>query len=210
MGRLERPIRIMIADDHQLLREGVQAVLAQAKDMQLVATASCGEEALRLFKETIPDVTLMDLRMPGMDGIDAITAICNYASSARIIALSTYTGDALVRSARKAGARGYLLKSMLADQMLDCIRAVQSGLQCWPQQVSFCPTPDELSPREREVVRLVAKGASNKEIGNSLGLSVETVKSYMRTILPKLGANDRAHAVAISVQRGILNISDFP
>ncbi|MYM22650.1 response regulator [Duganella sp. FT135W] len=201
------PIRILIADDHQLLREGLQAVIAKAADMTLVATASSGEEAVEKFKATIPDVTLMDVRMPGMDGLGAIEAIRAFNSNAKIIALSTYAGDALVRSVQRLGARGYLLKSMLAEKMFTAIRDVHAGCMCWPPDDGrgMMRTKDELSPREREVIHFVACGGTNKEIGLHLGITEETVKGYMRSILPKLGASDRANAVAISLQRGILN-----
>ena len=208
-----RPIRVMVADDHQLLREGLQAVLNNAADMQVVAVAVDGEQAVDYFRKTIPDVTLMDVRMPGSGGLAAIASICAYAPHARLIALSTYAGDALVRSAMVAGARGYLLKSTLADHVLDAIRAVHAGHERWPPPCEMQPAglpAGELSRREREVIRLVATGASNREIGAALGLTEETVKSYMRTILPKLGANDRAHAVAICIQRGILNTWELP
>lgn len=208
-----RRIRVMLADDHQLLQQGLQAVLKSAGDMQVVAVATDGEQAIEYFRKTIPDVTLMDLRMPGIGGLAAIASIRAYAPHARIIALSTYAGDALVKSAMAAGARGYLLKSTLADHVLDAIRAVHAGQERWPPACDLNPAglpANELSRRERDVVRLVAAGASNREIGQALGLTEETVKSYMRTILPKLGANDRAHAVAICIQRGILNMWDLP
>ena len=206
------PIRIMIVDDHQLLREGLQAVINMAPDMQLVAIASSGEEAVDKFREAIPDITLMDVRMPGIDGLSAISAIRETARHARIIALSTYAGEALVKTAQKAGACGYLLKSMLAENMFAAIRSVHSGAQCWPQGHCIDATrrnKDDLSPREREVIQIVAHGGSNKEIGQRLGISEETVKGYMRSILPKLGASDRTHAVTLSLQRGILNPWDL-
>jgi len=201
------PIRLLIADDHQLLREGLQAVLSKAPDIVLVATASSGEEAVEKFQDTIPDVTLMDVRMPGMGGLSAIEAIRAFNSNARVIALSTYAGDALVKSAQRLGARGYLLKSMLAEKLFSAIRDVHSGCMCWPPDDGrgMMRTKDDLSPREREVIHFVACGGTNKEIGLHLGISEETVKGYMRSILPKLGATDRANAVAISLQRGILN-----
>jgi DNA-binding NarL/FixJ family response regulator len=204
-------IRVMVVDDHALLREGVTSVLDRLPDMVMVASVGDGKVALEQFRTLTPDVTLMDMRMPTMDGMSSIAGILAYAPQAKVIALSTYAGDALVKSARKAGARGYLLKSMLADNMPDVIRAVHSGQQCWPPELQRTALDygDDLSPRECEVVRHVARGASNREIGASLGLSEETVKSYMRVILPKLRANDRAHAVAISIQRGFLNSWDL-
>lgn len=204
-------IRILVADDHDLLRQGVRAVIDKTPDMTLLAGVEDGATAIERFKALIPDVTLMDLRMPGIDGLAAIAAIRSYAPNARIIALSTYGGDALIKQARKAGARGYLLKSMLADNMLDAIRQVYGGQEHWPAELGDAASTygDDLSPRERDVMRLVARGASNREIGIVLGISEETVKTYMRIILAKLRARDRAHAVAISLRRGFLDTSDL-
>jgi len=204
-----RIIRVLVADDHQLLREGIQSVLERTPDIRVVASVMDGDAALQAFKTLIPDLTLMDVRMPGAGGIEAIAAIRAYAPCARIIALSTYGGDALISKARKAGASAYLLKSMLSDSMLNVIRAVHDGRQSWPEPPDemVLAHGSELSPRELEVIQLVAKGASNREIGAVLGISAETVKTYMRIILPKLRANDRAHAVAISMQRGFIDAS---
>lgn len=187
-------------------------MLESAHDMQLVASVGDGPSAVEAFKATIPDVTLMDLRMPGGDGLSAIAAIRHYAPSARLVVLSTYNGDALVRQARKAGAAAYLLKSMLFENMLDVIRSVHAGCQFWPPELE-APAgsmKDDLTPRECDIIHLVACGNSNREIARELGIGEETVKTYMRTILPKLGANDRAHAVAICMRRGYLTLSDLP
>jgi DNA-binding NarL/FixJ family response regulator len=207
-----RPIRVLLADDHYLMREGVRCMLDGAKDMQLVASVGDGTAAVEAFKATIPDVTLMDLRMLGGDGLTAMAAIRRYAPSARIIALSTYSGDALIKQTRKAGASAYLLKSMLFENMLSVIRAVHAGRQFWPPELE-APAggmKDDLTPRECDIMHLVARGSSNREIAGALGIGEETVKTYMRTILPKLGANDRAHAVAICMRRGYLDLSDLP
>lgn len=207
-----RPIRVLLADDHYLMREGVRCMLDGARDMQLVASVGDGTAAIEAFKATIPDVTLMDLRMLGGDGLTAMTAIRRYAPSARIIALSTYSGDALIKQTRKAGASAYLLKSMLFENMLSVIRAVHAGQQFWPPELEAGAggTKDDLTPRECDIMHLVARGSSNREIAHALGIGEETVKTYMRTILPKLGANDRAHAVAICMRRGYLDLSDLP
>jgi DNA-binding NarL/FixJ family response regulator len=211
-AQASRPIRVLLADDHYLMREGVRCMLDGARDMRLVASVGDGTAAIEAFKATIPDVTLMDLRMLGGDGLTAMTAIRRYAPSARIIALSTYSGDALIKQTRKAGASAYLLKSMLFENMLSVIRAVHAGRQFWPPELD-APAggmKDDLTPRECDIMHLVARGSSNREIARALGIGEETVKTYMRTILPKLGANDRAHAVAICMRRGYLDLSDLP
>lgn len=194
------------------MREGVRYMLDSAPDMQLVASVGDGASAVETFKKTIPDVTLMDLRMPGGDGLAAISAIRRYAPSARLVVLSTYNGDALIKQARRAGASAYLLKSMLFENMLSVIRSVHAGLQFWPPELEAHTgsMKDDLTPRECDIVRLVACGSSNREIARELGIGEETVKTYMRSILPKLGANDRAHAVAICMRRGYLDLSDLP
>ncbi|TFW20629.1 response regulator transcription factor [Duganella callida] len=207
-----RPIRILLADDHYLMREGVRLMLDTAPDMQLVASVGDGAAAIDAFKQTIPDVTLMDLRMAGGDGLSAIAAIRRYASFAKVVVLSTYNGDALVKQARKVGASAYLLKSMLSENMLAVIRLVHSGQQSWPSELqpSAASVKDDLTPRECSIMHLVARGGSNREIAHELGIGEETVKTYMRSILPKLGANDRAHAVAICMRRGYLDLADLP
>jgi DNA-binding NarL/FixJ family response regulator len=211
-GQSTRPIRVLLADDHYLMRQGVRYMLDNAEDMQLVASVGNGVQAVETFKSLIPDVTLMDLRMAGGDGLSAIATIRGYAPSARIVVLSTYSGDALIKQARKAGASAYLLKSMLFEHMLNVIRSVHAGLQFWPPELETHTgsRKDDLTPRECDIMHLVARGSSNREIARELGIGEETVKTYMRTILPKLGANDRAHAVAICMRRGYLDLSDLP
>jgi len=205
-------IRVLLADDHHLMREGVRYMLDSAPDIELVASVGDGAAAVDAFRKTIPDVTLMDLRMPGGDGFSAITSIRRHSPCARIIVLSTYDGDALMKQARRAGASAYLLKSMLLENMIGVIRSVHAGLQFWPAELG---TPDrtikeDLTPRECDIIRLVACGSSNREIAQQLRIGEETVKTYMRSILPKLSANDRAHAVAICMRRGYLDLLDLP
>ena len=207
-----RPIRILLADDHHLMREGVRSMLETAPDMQLVASVGDGMAALEAFKRTIPDVTLMDLRMAGGDGFAAISAIRRYAPCARVVVLSTYSGDALIKQARRVGAAAYLLKSTLSEGMLAAIRTVHAGMQSWPAELgppAGC-VKDDLTPRECSIMHLVAGGGSNREIALALGISEETVKTYLRSIFPKLGAQDRAHAVAICMRRGYLDLADLP
>jgi DNA-binding NarL/FixJ family response regulator len=194
------------------MHDGIRFMLGTTSDMQLIAGAYDGVQAVDVFKKTIPDITLMDLRMAGGDGLTAISSIRAYSPSARIIALTTYTGDALIKQARKAGACGYLVKSMLAENMLSVIRSVHAGQQSWPTELEVASDSvgDELTPRECAVMHFVARGESNRQIGGLLGIGEETVKTYMRSILPKLRANDRAHAVAICMRRGYLDMSDLP
>lgn len=201
------PIRVMMVDDHHLIRQGIAAILAQAPDMQLVAEADNGEAALQMYLRHLPDVTLMDLQMPVMGGLDAIAAIRTHAPSARIVVLTTYTGDAQVQRALKVGAAGYLLKNMLCADILDTIREVHAGKRHWPAEFSDIElrhVDDSLSPRETDVIKLVAAGNSNKRVAVHLGIGEETVKGYMSSILSKLGANDRTHAVTIAIKRGII------
>jgi DNA-binding NarL/FixJ family response regulator len=203
-------IRILTVDDHPLLREGIAVLVGKQADMELVAEASSGREALEQFRKHRPDITLMDLQMPEMDGIEATSAIRGEFPEARIIVLTTHTGDVQVSRALKAGARAYLLKGMLRKELLDTIRAVQSGQKrISPEvaaEIAVHATDDELTPREVDVLRLVAGGNANKEIAAQLSLTEETVKSHVRNILGKLGANDRTHAVAIGVKRGIFDL----
>lgn len=207
-----RPVRILLADDHHLMREGVRMMLETTQDLQLVASVGGGIAAVDAFKRTIPDVTLMDLRMAEGDGLFAIAAIRHHAPWARIVALSTYSGDALVKQARKAGASAYLLKGMLSERMVAVIRAVHGGREVWPAELEkgYTCAKDDLTPRECDIMRLVACGGTNRDIAAELGIGEETVKTYMRSILPKLGAHDRAHAVAICMRRGYLDLSGLP
>ena len=203
-------IRVLAVDDHPLLREGVAALIGNQTDMELIAEASNGREALEQFRTHRPDITLMDLQMPEMSGIDAMSAIRGEFPDARIIVLTTHAGDALVSRALKAGARAYLLKGLLRKELLDTIRAVHLGQKRVSPEVAVeiaeHASDDALTPREIDVLRLIAKGSANKIIAAELSLTEETVKSHIRNILSKLGANDRTHAVAIGLRRGIIDL----
>jgi two-component system, NarL family, response regulator len=208
--RQSAAIRILTVDDHQLLREGIAAVLESQEDMTLVAQASNGREAVESFRRLRPDVTLMDLRMPDMSGIEAIAAIRSEFPDARIIVLTTYAGDAQAAAALKAGAAGYLLKNLVRKELLETIRAVHSGKRRVPPEIATeiaeHVADDELTGREIEVLRRVAAGKSNKLIAAELDISEGTVKTHMKSILPKLDASDRTHAVMIALKRGILDL----
>jgi DNA-binding NarL/FixJ family response regulator len=203
-----RSIRILAVDDHALLREGIAALVAGQSDMSLVGEASNGREAIHQFRTHRPDITLMDLQMPEMNGLDAMIAIRGEFPEARIIILTTYTGDVQVLRALKAGARAYLLKNLLHKELLETIRAVHAGKKTLSPDASFQlaehATDDALTPAEVRVLRLIAEGNANKEIAAQLSISEETVKGQVRNILSKLGANDRTHAAMIGVKRGII------
>ena len=203
-------IRILTVDDHPMLREGIAAVLASEQDMILVAEASNGREAVEQFRTHHPDVTLMDVQMPEVNGIDAIVKIREEFPDARIIVLTTYTGDAQAARAFKAGASGYMLKSMVRKELIDTIRTVHAGKKRIPAEIAVemaqHHSDDALTEREIEVLREVAAGNANKMVGQRLNISEETVKAHMKSILSKLGANDRTHAVTIAVRRGIIDI----
>lgn len=205
-----RPIRILAADDHPLLRDGIAAVIETQADMHLVAEAASGREAIDRFREHLPDVTLMDLQMPGINGIEAIATIRNECPRARIVVLTTYEGDVQALQAFKAGASGYVLKSMVRKELLETIRAVHRGQRRIPSiiaaEMAAHFDDDVLSVRELEVLRLAAAGGANKTIGEQLGISEDTVKTHMRSVLAKLDANDRTHAVAIAARRGIISL----
>jgi DNA-binding NarL/FixJ family response regulator len=204
------PIRILSVDDHPVLRQGIAALVAGQSDMSLVAEASNGREAIQQFRAHHPDVTLMDLQMPEMSGLDALNAIRGEFPEARIIVLTTYTGDVQVLRAIKAGARAYLLKNSLHKELLETIRAVHAGKKALSPEASYQiaehSTDDALTPAEIRVLRLIAEGNANKEIAAQLSVSEETVKGQVRNILSKLGANDRAHAAMIGVKRGIIEV----
>jgi DNA-binding NarL/FixJ family response regulator len=203
-------IRVLAVDDHPLLREGIAALIGSEEDMELVGEASNGREALDLFRKYQPDITLMDLRMPEMNGIDAIGAIRGEFLDARIIVLTSHPGDVQVSRALKAGARGYLLKGMLRKELPETIRAVYAGHKRLSSEaaaeIAEHAIDDALTPREIDVLRLVAAGNANKEIGAQLSLTEVTVKTHVKNILAKLGANDRTHAVTIALKRGIIDL----
>jgi DNA-binding NarL/FixJ family response regulator len=203
-------IRILTVDDHPMLREGIAAVLASEEDMFLVAEASNGREAIEQFRTHRPDITLMDVQMPEVNGIDAIVKIREEFPDARIIVLTTYTGDAQAARAFKAGAYGYLLKSMVRKELVDTIRLVHAGKKKIPAEIAVemaqHHSDDALTQREIEVLHEVAAGNANKMVAQLLNISEETVKAHMRSILSKLGANDRTHAVTIALKRGIIEI----
>jgi DNA-binding NarL/FixJ family response regulator len=197
-------------DDHPLLREGIAALIGAEPDMQLVAEAATGREGLAQFKLKRPDVTLMDLQMPDMGGIEAIIAIRGEFPNARIVVLTTYTGDVQVLRALKAGARAYLLKGRVNTELMETIRAVHRGQKRIPPEIAAeladHATEDDLSPREIDVLRLVANGNSNKEVAAQLSITEETVKNHVTHILAKLGAKDRTHAVTIGIKRGFIEL----
>lgn len=201
-------IRLLVVDDHPALRDGIGAMLRLEEDMECVAEASSGEEAISLFRTQRPDVTLMDLQMPGMGGIEAIRTIRKEFSNARIIVLTTYQGDVQALRALKAGACGYLLKSTLRKMLIEAIRAAHAGKRRIDPDIASelaeHVTDDALNQREIEVLKSAADGNSNKIIASRLNLSEATVKGYMTSILAKLGANDRTHAATIAIKRGYL------
>jgi len=203
-------IRILLADDHPLLRDGVAGLVADQTDMELVGEACSGREAIEQFRKHRPDVTLMDLQMPEMNGIDAILAIRGEFPEARIVVLTTYTGDVQIVRALKAGAQAYLLKSMLRRELLDTIRAVHKGQRQIPLEVAAQlaehTADDSLTSREIEVLRLIAAGKANKLVASDLSITEETVKGHVKSILSKLGASDRTHAVTIALTRGIIEL----
>ena len=203
-------IRILAVDDHPLIRSGLRAVIASEPDMEMVGEAANGEEAIELYREYRPDVVLMDLRMPVMDGLTATLAILREFPDAKIVALTTYEGDEDIHRALSAGARGYLLKDMMRSQLLQVIRTVQKGQRAIPAAIAarlaeYTPRI-ELTPRELEVLQLMAKGFSNPEIASTLGRTESTMKVHVSNILQKLHATDRTEAVTVAIQRGILHL----
>jgi DNA-binding NarL/FixJ family response regulator len=203
-------IRVLCVDDHPLLREGISAIIRNQPDMLAVSVASNGREAIQLFRELRPDVTLMDLRLPDMSGIDVLIAIRAEFSDARVIMLTTFEGDVEVQRALEAGARGYMLKSMPPKDIVDAIRQVHAGKKRIPPEIAAHLaehySDESLSEREIEVLRHVAGGNRNREIAERLFISEETVKVHLKHIMEKLGASDRTQAVAIAVRRGIMQL----
>jgi DNA-binding NarL/FixJ family response regulator len=202
-------IRVLCADDHPLILDGVARLLERESDMRMVAEASNGVEAVKAFQQHQPDVTLMDLQMPQLNGVDAIRSIRELYPRARCVVLTTYRGDAQASRAFKAGAVGYLLKTMLRKELVQTIRNVHAGLRHVPGEIACEMTKysaaDELTTRETEVLRVIAGGRSNKLVADRLQISEDTVKGHMRSILAKLNANDRLDAVLIAMRRGILD-----
>jgi len=203
-------IRILTVDDHPVVRQGIAGLLGVQSDMVVVGEASNGREAIQQFRTHRPDVTLMDLQMPEMNGLDALIAIRNEFPEARVIVLTTYAGDGQILRALKAGAHAYLLKNTLHKELLETIRAVQAGKKTLSPEASYQvaehATDDALTPAEILVLRLIAAGNANKQIADQLSITEETVKSRVKCILSKLGANDRTHAVTIGLKRGIIEL----
>jgi len=203
-------IRVFCIDDHPLLREGISAIINSQPDMSLVAEAASGGESIQMFREHQPDVTLMDLRLPDMSGIDALIAIRADFPKARVIMLTTFEGDVEIQRSLEAGARGYLLKSMPPKELVEGIRQVHSGRRLIPprlaEQLAEHMGEEALTPREIEVLKHIAGGNRNRDIANRLFISEETVKVHIKHIMEKLRANDRTQAVAIAVRRGIIQL----
>lgn len=210
MGSGPAQIRILAVDDHALVRQGIAVLVGTQPDMALVGEASNGREAIQQFRVHRPDITLMDLQMPEMNGFDAMVAIRGEFPDAKILVLTTYKGDVQILRALKAGAQGYLLKSTFHKELVDTIRAVHAGRKALSAEASFelaeHAMDDALTPAEISVLRLIAAGNANKQIADQLSITEETVKSRVKSILSKLGANDRTHAAMIGLKRGIIEL----
>jgi DNA-binding NarL/FixJ family response regulator len=203
------PIRVLFVDDHTIAREGLRSIITHEEDMDVVGEASNGEAALQLWNEVKPDITIMDLRLPGMSGLDAIHAIRRLHPEAKFIVLTSFVGDEQIHRALLAGVQGYLFKDLVRRELIAAIRAVHQGRRYIPAEVSerlYENTPRvDLTPREVDVLRIVAQGRSNKEIGTVLGISEFTVKGYVQSAIGKLNARDRTHAVILAMQRGLID-----
>ena len=204
------PIRVLVVDDHPVVRQGIAVLIGSQSDMMLVAEASNGREAIQQFRKHHPDITLMDLQMPEMNGLDALAAIRGEFPDAKIIVLTTYTGDVQILRALKSGAQGYLLKNTFHKELVDAIRAVHGGKKTLSAEASYelaeHSTDDALTPAEISVLRLIAAGNANKQIADQLSITEDTVKWRVKNILSKLGAHDRTHAAMIGMKRGIIRV----
>ncbi len=210
MTNSTNPIRILIVDDHPLLREGIESLVGKQPDMMVAAEAASGKEAIDLFHKHRPDVTLLDMRMPDLDGLEAMTIILGDFPEAKFIVLTTYSGDVQIIRALRAGARAYLLKGLLRKELLDTIRSVYAGRKRIPPeiavQIADHAGEDNLTAREVEVIQLIAAGNPNKLVADRLSITEDTVKAHVKSILSKLSANDRTHAVTIAIRRGIIDL----
>ncbi len=210
MKETSEKITILVVDDHPIFRQGIAALIATQKDMALIAAASNGSDAIQQFRRFRPDITLMDLQMPEMNGVATIIALRQDFPSAKVIVLTTYAGDVQIANALKAGAQAYLLKTAFHMELLDTIRAVYAGRKRFSPEASMelaeHAADDALTPAEISVLRLIASGNANKQIAAELSISEETVKSRVKQILSKLGANDRTHAVTIGLKRGVIEL----
>jgi len=206
-------IRVLVADDHLILRMGLESLINRQKDMTVVGEASSGQEVVDLYHVHRPDVTLMDLRMPGLSGVEAIAAICRTDPEARVIVLTIHKGDEAVYQALRAGAKGYLIKDVPTEEILAAIRMVHQGQRCIPPEIASRMLERlwqaDLTPREVDILKLVARGLGNKEVADELSISQATVKNHVASIIGKLGAQDRTHAVTLALERNIIDIDDL-
>jgi two-component system NarL family response regulator len=210
---MSKPIRVLVADDHLILRMGLESLINRQRDMCVVAEASNGADVVELYKTHRPDVTLMDLRMPGLSGVEAISAIIELDPAARIIVLTIHKGDEAVYQAVRAGAKGYLIKDVPTEELIAAVRSVHQGQRCLPPEVASRMLERlwqaDLTPREVEILQRVACGLGNKEVAEFLDISQATVKNHVASIISKLGAQDRTHAVTLALERNIINLDDL-